>query len=545
MGNVSYDQQKKSEARRRLLSHAVHTLSGNSGSGPILSGQIVQRVAMDAAAYLENNCIKGKLTGLTRSMKPLLDEWRNEFAITQKYVSASAMRVLILAGPTPSKDVTELISLGVCQENIVAIEKDATIFSLAQEDLKEAGLCITLNKVSLVDYLKSKPDKFDIFYFDACGPFMGGHPNTLAPLLEALVNDCLADRCALISNYCRVPPEQIDRYASLCAAYFAPRYNDLPKAFWESNLDPTIIQHQPEALLDLIKSDIDSYYGDFITRFTIDLARYVIPVSRSLSFKETRNWMLAKPRKDVDKATESIFRPKTLIWDMGEQLEPEEMGKRFEAWHQEAMERHTWEWNPSSYPLYTFLEESRRITEDGTDPVGDIFRNYSINRTPIKNVLPLAFTLNAIFAGHWDVASERLKEILAVSWFDAKGGVFCDVPMPHLLIHALMGKSGRPFHPVAKDCLRVKYTAKANAMYSDCLIVDSCRPMYDYLPDPSSIAEELYSDVRKQLIVRTMMDRISWQDFGSSTHPFRGSALFSIGEKSYSQESCYPDRLEL
>ena len=48
-------------------------------------------------------------------------------------------------------------------------------------------------------------------------------------------------------------------------------------------MDPAVLAYDGEPLRRLCKENIEPFYSDFITRFTVDLARYIIPNCRALS----------------------------------------------------------------------------------------------------------------------------------------------------------------------------------------------------------------------------------------------------------------------
>ena len=69
-------------------------------------------------------------------------------------------------------------------------------------------------------------------------------------------------------------------------------------------------------------------------------------------------------------------------------------------------------------------------------------------------------------------------------------------------------------------------------MYGDCLVFDQCREFYEAFPS-LDLVPTFFSNIGNQMLMRAMIDQIGWQDWSSDQHPFRGSALFGIGEKEY------------
>src|SRR5262249_31924991 len=156
-------------------------------------------------------------------------------------------------------------------------------FSAALSQLQRSGTPLKIHRGGLAEFFELFPETFDIVYYDACGPFVGGKPNTLNPLLSVLLQGRLEPLSVLITNYAQVPNERLERYAKLMAAYFRFRYRDVPKAFWEAGLDPAECEVDCTDLEASIRANVDPYYSDFITRLTTDLARFWLPNCRALA----------------------------------------------------------------------------------------------------------------------------------------------------------------------------------------------------------------------------------------------------------------------
>jgi len=522
-----FDEPGKVDARLKALRHAVAVLTGATGKGRILDHNLVEKVTLDAARHLHRYTDLG--FGNREFIKEV-DNWKARFAKGQNSKTASELRVLFLAGPQPSNDIKALIDLGISQFNITAVEKDEKVYSVAKSDLERNGYSVKLNRCSLASHFRIDQTKYDIVYFDATGPFMGGDPNTLAPILELFTHNRLSQYSVLISNYSQVYPDTQAKFSALCAAYFSTRMVDIPHSFASSAVDPALTAYEPTLLLPLVNAKIDEFYSEFITRFTVDLGRFVIPGSRSITTKGARRWIFHPDKDKVDAIIKGIFRPP--------QTRP--LSGNFRQWLTQSLARHTADICPTSYPLYAFLEYSKLLS--GSDPVGEVFRNHSVNNVPMRGLLPLIFTLNRIIEGHWDVISDLAKDLSVGVWLDRTGGLFCDVPMPHLVLNALLGVNGLPYHPVPADCLRFKYKSRKTEMYCDCIVFDQCRELYNSLPEPQNFISTLAENYPFQLLVRAMLDRMSWEDWGSATHPFRGAALFGMGERKYSRPTTYPSR---
>ncbi len=525
-----YREPTKRKARNLLLRNAVNALTKNRASTRIIDEERTLEIALDAADHFEKY-IKGTTPGLVRDAT--LDLFRRWQPLIKSHHQArlpSDLRVLYLCGPSPENDLGVLLDCEILPENIWAIESKYSNFSAALDKTKELRLGIKLYRGELAEFFRQVPTNFDIVYLDVCGRFMGGKPNTLAPLLDALTFQRLTPLSALVTNYAEVKPDAIDQYAALTSAYFMARYRSVPKILFETNLDPATLAYDGEPLRQFCAENIEPFYSDFITRFTVDVARYIIPNCRALSIASVFSSLIGVSATQLREILDSIFRPKTNSVPTTE----------LDEWLTEALMRHTWEISPSSYPLYVFLEESKTML--GFDPVTPVFRSYRINGRKVTDLLRIALVIESIFEGHWDVASDKLLRAIANSWFNSKVSLYCDAALPNLLVNSVLGIYGYPHHVAPGPSLRLKYTAKETTMFGDCLLFDQCREFYDFFPI-LDLVPDFSANVGNEMLARAMLDQIGWQDWSCDQHPFEGSALFGIGEKHYEQPSDFMERV--
>ena len=525
-----YREPTKIKARNLLLRNAVDALTTGRSSTRIINEETTREIALDAADYFEKFA-KNITSGVVRTATlDQLDRWHPLIRSRQQPKRASDLRVLYLCGPSPENDLSVFLECGILPENIWAIESKYSNFRAALYKTKEMRMGIKLHRGELAQFFRQVPTVFDIVYLDTCGRFMGGKPNTLAPLLDALAFQRLAPLSALVTNYAEVKSDAIAQYAALTSAYFMARYRCVPSVLLETDLDPAELAYDGEPLRKFCAENIEPFYSDFITRFTVDIARYIIPNCRALSVKSIFDSLIGVSVSKLTEILDSIFRPKSGKLSAVE----------FDKWLTESLERHTWEISPSSYPLYVFLEESKTML--GTDPVTPIFRSYEINGKKVNDLLRTALVVESILEGHWDVASEKLLMAIAHSWFDRRRDPYCDAALPNLLINAILGIYGYPHHVAPEPSLRLKYTARKTMMFGDCLLFDQCREFYDYFPI-LDLVPTFCQDIGNQMLVRAMMDQIGWQDWSCDQHPFQGCALFGVGEKHYEAPKDFGERV--
>jgi hypothetical protein len=82
-----------------------------------------------------------------------------------------------------------------------------------------------------------------------------------------------------------------------------------------------------------------------------------------------------------------------------------------------------------------------------------------------------------------DACSPQLAKVLdTFEWFDQKNRIFCDIPLPNLITDLLLGLYGFPYHVNVQKLQRFAYKAKETVMFTDILVLDQARYMYDLLP---------------------------------------------------------------
>src|SRR5262249_23275358 len=128
--------------------------------------------------------------------------------------------------------------------------------------------------------------------------------------------------------------------------------------------------------------------------------------------------------------------------------------------------------------------------------------------------------------------------------FDLSDRYFCDIPLPHLMVHLLTAMYGHPCFVNPARTLRITYVAKQTRMYCDAFTLDRCNYLFDLLPT-IDIVPMRFQSVAFQLLVRACLDRISWHDWSSSSHPIRGAALASMGEHKLATPIDYEPRIAI
>jgi hypothetical protein len=462
------------------------------------------------------------------------EDWEAFYSSTIGIRKPGDLKVLYLCGPEPINDLEVLLDCGIRKQNIWAVESNGAAYSAAIAQISDLGLNLKIHRGGLDRFFNEVNEKFDIVYIDACGPFPGGKPNSISTISAVFQRERLNSLGVLITNFARPPCEFQEIYSKLFAYYFAPRYNDMPHAIFKAGADPAVAHTDPSYLLPFVSGKFDEAYSEFVTRFIVDLGRNIVPNARIFNCPDIRSALFSggvRFKEAVANATRN---------EISGRRDDEDIHQFFSRMIEETGDIYL---NPSGYPLLTFLERSAK------DPalqklLGIISSQKPAGGDTLAEAHRYASLLAQVLEGNWNVASPSVLMALAKSWFDKKGGFFCDVPLPNLLINSLMGIYGRPYFSNPRSSRRFRYVAKQTEMYTDMLVFDQCRYYFDQFPTVDLIPS-CFRSLEFQLILRACLDRIGRYDFASSSHPFRGAALGGFGEYKGADRYDYRRRLKI
>lgn len=224
MNIPSYDQPEKQRARSLVLKRAIAAITSDRHSSPLVRADEFQE-ALDFSLYvLRQYGFDGELAAEVRAYAR---EWHAFFNCTLGQKSVSEIRVLYLCGPEPRNDLDILLSLGVMQQNIWAIESEQRIYRQAVEQLAQSESFIRIHHGSLEAFFDTINERFDVVYIDACGPLPGGQPSTLRGPLLMFHRERLAPLGVLITNFSRPSDERQEEFENLLSCFFHARSREV------------------------------------------------------------------------------------------------------------------------------------------------------------------------------------------------------------------------------------------------------------------------------------------------------------------------------
>ncbi|MBW9088155.1 class I SAM-dependent methyltransferase [Rhizobium wenxiniae] len=578
----SYNQPTKDQARRLSLTHAVQLVTSRRDAAAIVPSDHPERVR---EALLNSEIEGDQLAGEACEDEDLIS-WRTFRASAIGTRKPDEITIAYLAGPEPQNDLGVLLELGVRPENIWAFEVEEKVASQGLAILRELkARGVKFIPASIEDYFIGTPRRFDIVYFDACGPFPSRSSNTARVLATMFRHCALAPLGVLVSNFARPDvsaAEDLDRYSFLVAAYL------YPKSFLESeeggsvegaqahsylfNLSREAVEEwgddePPEDFIDEVRANFDRYYGLFITRSLMDLATIIAPMARLLSsdlwkvaFNDDLKAAIARGKRlvvfneealgsnnndefdDPDVAvdeTDDEMDVADKIWDAGGDLDEEAMSEHVDC-DGDAIgesERFSLLWTLAACGFYP-VDSNFGPPPAGADKLIKDWHRALVGKLPIPHIKDLKDLMAVYYAWRedhilWSEAMQRISQFP----YRARMPFLCDVPTSEIGFYPTFAQLAYPTHPNVRETRRFRYVAetKVTPMFVDVIAFDECRYVHDWI-SALHLTPEDWTDLSAQLSFRFALDGIAkdkrWlgEDFLYGCHAVGESADFPASD---------------
>ena len=548
-----YKEKEKVLVRKEILSHAVKILTKGRINATLTNPRYIELIR---DTLTKSDYGFDFLAKYVRDKS--LEKW-NEFyySIVKKKKKPSELRVAYLSGPNPENDLEILVNLGVLPENVWAFESDNELYNQAlKSTLNSEFPHIKIQECKISDFFNTTPLKFDIVYLDFCGPLPNRNKKqkNLSTITSLLFNHVLNSPGILITNF-SLPSETQDRIgreliAKLVAIYlfrktflespdplepdikyynkYTKNENLIPYAIYEGHIGLTFLEWK-----DRVLQHLEEYYSQFITRLLIDLSSMIIPYytfSTNKSYmnqlfkiftKEQRNKFILKfyhyneKNNNQNYFNENGFNQEKFFSDLTLKLDSTTPIDRLNGTvHHNTMFPITWSlatlnkqrnYNDSNFPNCIYNDQDfLKFTESflnqiaPTNNIEDLLSNFEL----------VYFLASGEFIDkNCDLSSKKLCELSKINWM-FRIPQLCDLFLFHQIKEFLIRQLSVPYHLNLTKTRRWSYKAKKTRMFTDLLVLDECRYLYDWMPNIGTIKESLLNDLERQLIFRFILDGV-------------------------------------
>ena len=310
----SYDQEEKVECRRRVINHAVKSLTAERRTSACVQRIELEQFWKELKKHdnVQENLSQQEIEDVTKEV----EQWKLFHDSQIQTRTPSDLRVCYLGGDNPINDLRVFVDHGVLCQNVWAIEKNENTLEKAWKSIEDSNLRnVRMFKGDILDFLKELEGQFDIIYYDACGSLPSSKQMTLKVIGYVFLYDKLRSPGALITNFSFPPKlgnntnvlpsdnerEERDNLKLLTQVYLQHRLlnTTFKLSPHESNRSESITKF-------LKKRTVEENYSDYITYQVIDSACLMIPALRMLSSKERSLWdQLFVNKEDFVKELES------------------------------------------------------------------------------------------------------------------------------------------------------------------------------------------------------------------------------------------------
>lgn len=484
---ISYKQETKNVARHKLLKRAIETLTINRSTACCVNRSYVRNL-YDYFLTQEESNERKEAEKIDLSY---VRTWENMHEITVGMKRAEELSVCYLAGPEPENDFSELVSLGVLPQNIWAFEYERSVYLQALQSVDTTDFAQPkLIKTSVERFFENTPKKFDIVYIDSCAPLISDQ-HALRCISTMFRYHRLESPGVLISNFAEIDPtnqNDCSEYYDLLAKYFCIKQH--PEATLVNDGEIKYSKFYEEMYRD-VAENFHLYYGEFITQMICNAGSITVPTLRFANSTYLQNITNAVP-KSVQAYT---------IQDIN---------------------------NIKYNDLYKFFATNHFLKQNGS-------KDNGINRIEkLKKELSAGLE-------RWDLLScfqllhsvrldnESIEPSLnsILDFFESGQNMyqFLDRPSKILFFDSIINQLSYPMHYCADKIYRVSYVAKQTRMFSDLIVFDECRYIYDWLPAIHQI-QNAFSNLSWQYVFRFALDGLVKQRLAyNNEFFFQGSVV--------------------
>ena len=353
--------------------------------------------------------------------------------------------------------------------------------------------------MSIEQFFKHSPKKFDIVYVDACGAVLSSQ-HALRCVATLFYYQRLNSPGVLVTNFAKPDITKqclIDDFTKVIALYMV--FKQYPNVNVTESNDELIINHY-EDIYKRIQIMFDDDYGNFITYILSDLASIIIPLQRFGEIAAYSNLFTmeemeySKTPNDL-KSINSIKNNSICKWI----LTMDYIDKK-------------------SYS--NFSSKFNIIISDliGLDGNWEKLIKGIKYFTALKN-------------GHF---GKNSRVALIGGFFNCKQNLyqFLDLPSASLFYDVVINQLTYPLHSNSDKCQSYKYCAKSTDMFTDLIVYDECRYLYEWLPAIHQI-ENAMKNKSWQYIFRFALDGLVKQRINYNNEFFFQGSVISKDEKEF------------
>lgn len=444
----TYTQETKNKVRHSVIKTAIDYLTTNRSHACCVRRSYV-RDLYDFFLEMEES---HEQTEVKKIDLNYIQAWEQMHAEKVGVKSPAELSVCYLSGPEPENDFKEFVSLGVLPQNIWAFENQQNTYLQALQSIDTTNyMQPKIIKTSIEHFFENTPKKFDIVYVDACAPLISDQ-HALRCISSLFKHHRLESPGVLISNFADIDqshPQLREEFEDIIARYFYIK--EIPTACLVETQGKISLTGDYEKYKKEVNKNFEAYYGDFITATICNAASISVPLLRfchSPFLKQISTTMPLK-NKRYDFVDANTIKNNTLL--------------KFFAM------------NKVLYQKNANFKGIARCSRLEAELGGSLYSNEPYE---LLSCLQKSYDIRN---SELDIHS-GLNDTL--SFFDNARNMyqFLDKPNKMLFFDSVMNQLSYPMHYCTENAIRLTYKAKQTRMFTDLIVFDECRYIYDWLP---------------------------------------------------------------
>ena len=488
--NYLYNQETKCFARHNTLFYAVEMLTTNRNKACCVERSYVRKVY----DYFKNLDESKERQEVSKVDVSYIKSWETLYDSCIGNKRPEELTVCYLSGPEPQNDFDEFISLGVLPQNIWAFESNNRTYLKALHAYNNSTFPQPkIVKSSVEQFFKQTPKKFDIIYIDACGSLISDQ-HSLRCVSSLFKYHRLNSPGIVITNFASPDindSDELNVYADVITKYlFYKKYPNENIEFENSE----IVSIKFLELKEKVKSDFSEYYSEFITTSIRDIGSILVPIQRFVNSN-----YISIIAKNYDHIMSKEFDINKLNFIKNNSL------YKFTGLSKLVEDRNS--------QTNLNIEKTRKLISElsGLDDLSTkLFDSFRI--------------LSELKSGN-EYLNDDIIEIK--NHFDNGQDIyrFLDRPNSNLFFDLIINQFAYPMHYNVEGIKRYTYNAKNTDMFTDIVIFDECRYIYDWLPTLHQM-KNAFSNLSWQYVFRFALDGLVKQRINyNNEYFFQGSVI--------------------
>lgn len=443
--DVTYRQETKNTVRHTVIRRAVEMLTTERTQACCVRHSYVR----DLYDYFNDLAESHEQEEARKIDVSYIQEWESMHANDLGVKHPEELSVCYLAGPEPENDFAEFVSMGIKPQNIWAFECERNTYLQALTSIDSTNFMQPkLIKTSIERFFEASPKTFDIVYIDACASLISDQ-HALRCIASMFKHHRLCSPGVLISNFAYLDETigmEKQQYIDIISRFNFIRDNR--NACLLDNQGTVIFNGGYDEVKKSVEENLEETYGDFVSAMICNTASISIPSVRFCNSNYLRSLSNTQPVpiSQLQFPDVNTIKDNTLYKYLAMNCFLKQTSSNFEG-----------------IPKVDKLISEISAPTGGYDLLSSSKKLYEIKSKGVD-------------------ISPDLKDTLA--FFDKEQSMyqFLDKPNRLLFYDAVISQLSHPMHYVSDKALRLTYVAKKKRMFTDLMLFDECRYLYDWLP---------------------------------------------------------------